>query len=265
MPFIDVHVHSFREDKEKGFLERLIEAGEKYDGYFCLMSGGPRYDYMTNEEVLAARRRCPKRIIPFSWITLGLDEAKCVKELHARGFKGLKLINPLVDYDDDKAMPFYEYAEELGMVCLFHTGTVATNKTDAQYDVSSNRMRPICLDRIKRRFPGLTIVGAHLGFPWFTEAICVANGINSFMDICGIQGFIYGPKRWVELPKLFYAGPESYRKLVFGTEGHPANYGEYIDFYNKVLDEGGAGDDVRKDVFFRTLAKPLGIAAGTNV
>ena len=35
--------------------------------------------------------------------------------------------------------------------------------------------RPIYLDQVALEFPGLTIVGGHIGYPWTDEAIAVAT------------------------------------------------------------------------------------------
>ncbi len=55
-------------------------------------------------------------------------------------------------------------------MCLFHLGIVTRTAEDRRFDADNERHRPIYLDTIARAFPGLTIIGAHLGNPWREEA-----------------------------------------------------------------------------------------------
>ena len=40
------------------------------------------------------------------------------------GFKGVKIICPNYNYDEERYYPFYQLAQELGLVALFHTGVI---------------------------------------------------------------------------------------------------------------------------------------------
>jgi hypothetical protein len=48
------------------------------------------------------------------------------------------------------------------MIVLFHTGIVNRPNPDTPSDVSSDRMRAATLDNMARRYPRITIIGAHL-------------------------------------------------------------------------------------------------------
>src|SRR2546422_11579951 len=53
-------------------------------------------------------------------------------------------------------------------------------------DISVDRMRPTTLDAIVRRFPKLTIIGAHLGNPDYAWAAEIARwNPNLFFDLSG--------------------------------------------------------------------------------
>jgi hypothetical protein len=48
------------------------------------------------------------------------------------------------------------------------------------------KMMPACLDAVARAFPGLNIVGAHLGAPWHEEASMMARmHPNYYVDLTG--------------------------------------------------------------------------------
>ena len=66
--------------------------------------------------------------------------------------------------------PVYERANQYGWIVLFHTGIVLREKFDEPEDVASGRMRPIHLEEIARRFPKITVLGAHCGNPEYQWA-----------------------------------------------------------------------------------------------
>ena len=75
--------------------------------------------------------------------------------------------------------------------------------------------RPALLDEIALRHPRLTIVIAHIGHPWFDEAIAVVRRHpRVFADVSALVG-----RRWL-LHQALVAAAE-YRvthKLLFGTD-----------------------------------------------
>ncbi len=185
---IDCHVHHL---SEAGYIDRLIEESDRIGiDKICLLAmqnvkfWGSRA--ATNDRVLDAYSRYPDRIIPFGYVDLGVDPPTLVDELFMRGFKGLKVTRTRYNYNDDRLMEYYERAAAYGLVILFHTGTVVRTDEDRFYDVDSSRLRPIYLDRIARRFPELSLIGAHLGNPWYEEAaMTLFWNPNVYFDLSG--------------------------------------------------------------------------------
>src|SRR6267378_2566683 len=62
------------------------------------------------------------------------------------------------------------FANRYGWIVLFHTGIVLRKKFDEPEDVASGRMRPIHLEEIARRWPKITVLGAHCGNPEYEWA-----------------------------------------------------------------------------------------------
>ena len=95
-----------------------------------------------------------------------------VDELGDMGFRGLKTIRPLENYDSKSYYPFYERAEARNMPILFHTGQLfrAPGSGSRAEDVSTARMMPWMLDPIARAFPKLTLIGAHLRLPFICRS-----------------------------------------------------------------------------------------------
>lgn len=86
-----------------------------------------------------------------------------------RGFRGVKLYptSALFDPSDVAFDPFYQRAQEAGLVLLWHQG--ATPNPRASLSLSM----PFLIDEVARRHPELTQVIAHMAHPWQREAIVV--------------------------------------------------------------------------------------------
>ncbi|WP_165975268.1 amidohydrolase family protein [Actinomadura rubrisoli] len=84
-----------------------------------------------------------------------------------RGLRGIKLY-PVLSHSDPRDPahdPFYEAAEQAGLIVLWHMG--ATPSPVGDLEMSS----PLILDAVARRHPGLTQIIAHLGHPWQRETL----------------------------------------------------------------------------------------------
>ncbi|MFQ6048610.1 MAG: amidohydrolase family protein, partial [Phycisphaerae bacterium] len=191
-----------------------------------------------NEQLAEGLGRYPQFLIGFGAVRLGIDPPSIVERLHGMGFRGLKITRPTISYDDRRADAYYARAAAYGMPILFHTGTVARSRYDHLLDVDCNRMRPIYLDTIARRFPELKIIGAHLGNPWYEEACMVAFwNPNVWFDVSGTtlkrkdaawfrQMFWWDEATCRKLASNFreswYASAAStsspFEKIVFGTD-----------------------------------------------
>jgi predicted TIM-barrel fold metal-dependent hydrolase len=198
-------------------LEATIGALDGAGVRLGLMSAwwGPQGPLITNDEVAAAVRRFPDRLVGIASVNLHRP-MEAVRELRRAvrqlGFRGLRLIPWLWDLppDDRRYYPLYAECIELGIpFCLQvgHTGPLCPSEPG----------RPIpYLDRVALEFPDLRIVGGHIGYPWTAEMISLATKYpNVYIDTSAYKVRRY-PRELVD-----YLRAHGKRKVLFGSN-HPA-------------------------------------------
>lgn len=119
------------------------------------------------------------------------------------GLKGIKLHPDFQHFnvDDQKAFPIYEAAEGR-LPILFHVG-------DSRYDFSS----PKRLYNVMKRFPKLTIIGAHLaGWTKWDEAAELFSGGVIYADLSSSL-YAMTPEHAAELIRKIGAN-----RVMFGTD-----------------------------------------------
>ena len=255
---IDFH-HHLPVDPPCPYTEAYAEAIEEVAAefgidYVCINAVGPQYDNRTNDECLDLSRRCAK-VIPFARVYPDTDKPEAVRRYAGSGFRGLKFISPLRNYDDDAYMPIYEMAAGCNLPCLFHTGFVGTFATDREHRVSSARMRPVYLETIARRFPSLTIVGAHLGAPWVEEAAStMAYNDNVFFDLSGGVA-----SKSPDLYQRDWVKPFRWEKIVFGSDSMIRDFHVPYTRQRQVFAAVGVPDHVQRRILGDTVAGWLGL------
>ena len=135
-----------------------------------------------------------------------LEEAR--REFNLRGLK-LAPIYQFFNPTDRICYPLYAKAQELKMPIMWHQGTSYLRKGPLEY------CNPVLLDPIARAFPDLKMIIAHIGHPWYAEAVCVVRKhTNVFADVSAL-----GLRPWQMYNALLCAveyGVED--KLLFGTD-----------------------------------------------
>jgi predicted TIM-barrel fold metal-dependent hydrolase len=125
----------------------------------------------------------------------------------------------------------YELANQYGWIVMFHTGIVLRRHFYESENVASYRIRAFHLEEIARRFPRLTVIGAHCGNPEYEWAAEVARwNPNVFFDLSG-STLTKMSGRLEEFKKFFWwSGQEGWKtetpandssafiKLVFGSD-----------------------------------------------
>lgn len=260
---IDMHHHILNVPH---YVESLIETMDRVGiDKVCLSGLGlPSDNWLgdlspTNDDVLRAMDRYPDRIIGMGVIQLGKDQDDIVDRLVNQGFQALKTTRPKHSYDDPIYDPIYERAEQLRLPFLFHTGFIVPMKHDKSDDVSSNRMRPVNLDRVARSFPELPILIAHLGMPWHEEAaMMVRFHPNCYVDLTG------SPKGWRNrkspnfFQDLFY-WEDAFQKVVFGTDVHWEDVQSCYDDHRRICTLNNVSQDIQDQIFGGTMARLLKI------
>jgi glycosyltransferase involved in cell wall biosynthesis/predicted TIM-barrel fold metal-dependent hydrolase len=177
---VDVHLHLSGGETCEQVLCTLDEAGI---GKACLIApflntrswlpSSGAVLRRANESLLDIVAQAPERL----WGLVSIDPREgsaALRQLEAYaatpGVCGLKLIPHGWTPEEKAALAAYEVCEDQDLPILFHSGVFISGRaTDA--------CRPARYEAV-RRFPGLRVVLAHLGWPWVDEAIAVA-----FMDV----------------------------------------------------------------------------------
>jgi uncharacterized protein len=152
---------------------------------------------------------------------------------------------------------------------LFHTGIVLRAKFDEPEDVASGRMRPIHLEEIARRFPKITVLGAHCGNPEYEWAAEIARwNPNVFFDLSG-SSLTKMRERLGDFRKIFWWSgsdwgkgtpnndPSVYTKIVFGSYVKLSAIESVVHQYQAMFDACDVSPDTRRMIMGGTLAKIL--------
>lgn len=257
---IDFHAHYPKGPDD--FPDRLVEALPRSGiDRICLCSAGEAMGFVSNDLILRAARRHPDRIIPLALVELGQDGPEAVDRYAAEGFRGFKITNPRSAYDDEAHFPLYERMERTRLPLLAHTGILMRFPQPAGVRVNSNWMRPECLDAVLRSFPGLNIVGAHLGVPWHEVASTMARmHPNFYLDLTGAYDGGWRTNKTPEFFRYHFWWEGAWDKVLFGTdilaleELAPAKR-----FHDDMIAPLGLPDATLKNIHGLTAARLLGI------
>ena len=243
---IDCHHHLL---KEPDYADRLLETCDRLEiARVCISGLGEQFGMADNAAVEGAVARFPGRLVGFYSLRLGREDAGVVAGLRARGFSGVKITCPPANYDDPAFFPVYAMAQECALPILFHTGVVVRNPRDHEFDVNSARMRPVFLDAVARAFPGLSIVIAHLGVPWYEEAAAMARfHPNLYVDLTGAPEGWRRSKPLSFYPETFW-WPGAAAKILFGSDVHYSQMAACLSDYTRILDALGADEETRRAV-----------------
>jgi predicted TIM-barrel fold metal-dependent hydrolase len=258
---VDAHVHY---NGDRGFLEKMAARLDPYDATAFLLTQSKDIP-----DVLAAMKLYPKRFIGFGSIRLDDPQAvSLIDKFHDAGFRGLgELTDPLKNYDDKAYTAVYDRAETYGMILLFHTGIVMRPNPDTPADISVDRMRVTTLDNVARRFPKLTIIGAHLGNPDYAWAAEIGRwNPNLYFDLSG-STLIKLQENYQVFKSIFWwssvvsphtpkSGASAFEKVVFGSDvfgGEIEELDREIERYRKMLDVCNVGQNAQANIFGGTL------------
>jgi len=268
---VDIHVHF--DPKNPHYIDDFLRVSDRLNLTACMLTP------FANRQVVAdAAKKHPTQIIPFGFVDLDApDVAKQVEELHGMGFRGLgELEFVKKPYIDPSYFPVYELANRYGWIVLFHTGIVLREKFDEPEDVASGRMRPIHLEEIARRFPKITVLGAHCGNPEYEWAAEVARwNSNVFFDLSG-STLTKMHARLADFNRIFWWSatewqspewtvktpnndPSAFVKLVFGSDTELKGIEGVIKQYRAMFDACDVPERTRKMIMGGTMSKFLGL------
>lgn len=268
---IDMHVHF--DEKKPNFIADFLKLSDRLNLTACLLT-----PFAHRKIVADAAKQHPTQIIPFGFVDLDApDVVKQVAELHAMGYRGLgELEFVKKPYIDPSYFPVYELANRYGWIVVFHTGIVLRKAFDEPEDVASERMRSIYLEEIARRFPKITVLGAHCGNPEYEWAAEIARwNPNVFFDLSG-STLTKMHARLTEFQKIFWWSatewhsaewtvktpnndPSAFIKLVFGSDTDLNEIESVVHQYHALFEACEVPERTRKMIMGGTLVKMLGL------
>ncbi|TMK77132.1 MAG: amidohydrolase [Actinobacteria bacterium] len=146
--------------------------------------------WLGNDWLAGLAERFPGTLMGFGSVDPYSDDAlREMQRCRDLGLRGLKF-HPTMQQFDPADRGFYllwAKAQELGLICLFHTGTCGIGAgTPGAGGTKIRYSHPAFLDAIGADFPGLTLVAAHFGWPWFLECLAIAlHKSNVFIELSG--------------------------------------------------------------------------------
>jgi predicted TIM-barrel fold metal-dependent hydrolase len=284
----DTHVHfprNFQRPDEDPKLtlaytvERLREAGIVKA---AILSGGRMGP--THEQAIRLLECYQDLCLPFAVVDPERATRLRIWELYRMGYRGLKMIGVLRDYDTPDYFPVYAAAEALGMPIVLHLGVIGGpidySITHPRRDPaaaqrlrqmmargfatprnhSATRMHPFQLDTIANNFPRLKLIGAHLGGTGnYDAAASVARWReNVFFDLSGGETI---ERHAVERRMIgFEIGVE---KLTFGSDCGADEIGVHVQRFARIFNEIGLTEDERERIWYRNAAEIFGLEAPT--
>jgi len=148
--------------KAMGSVDRAIVLGFKTNLLDC---------DVPNDYVAAYVQSHPEKLIGF--MSVDPTQEGVLEELERShcdlGLKGIKL-SPIYQGfhpHDQRVLPIYAKAQELGLPILVHQASCYNREAPLKY------ADPIYFDDIAIRYPRLRLVFAHLGYPWIRETLHV--------------------------------------------------------------------------------------------
>jgi predicted TIM-barrel fold metal-dependent hydrolase len=278
----DIHMH-FPRNWEKpnaspgppvaNLYRHAKEAGITKANLLC----GGRFG-ITHEASIKLAHKYDDLFIPTAMIDPETMTPARLKELRAMGYRGLKMIGVLRDYDCPDYFPVYETAEKFGWPILLHMGVVGGGldyalthpRRDPEAanmwrrwgsmavprNMSAMRMRPFHLDTIANNFPRLKLIGAHLGGTGnYDEAASVARWRhNVYFDFSGGTTI----ERHA-LERRLIGHEIGFEKLIFGSDTAPDRIGHHIRRWDTIFDMLDVPDDCRERMWWENGAELYGL------
>jgi uncharacterized protein len=180
-----------------------------------------------------------------------VEEAEvAVKQYGVLGFH----FHPIMGHfavDDPALDPLFETIAGLRVPVMIDVGTTGMGAgMPGGMGARIEHARPLAVDNLAARFPSLTIIAAHPGWPWVDEMTAVAlHKGNVFWELSG-----WAPKYFP--PALVRDVRGRLRdKIMFGSD-HPSMP------YERILrewDELGYGEDIMHKVFHENAERVLGL------
>ncbi|ODH49394.1 hypothetical protein GX48_04479 [Paracoccidioides brasiliensis] len=227
----------------------------------------PGHAVFSNAEVAAFTRAYPDRFIGIAGVDL-LDPVCAVKELDhyvkKEGFKGLRVVPWLwaLPPTDAHYWPLYVKCVELDIPFVRSPRIVDTREDTSMLIQLSHHAEPSLtetvqyIDEIALKFPTLSIICGHIGYPWTAEMISVAwKHPNVYIDTSAHLPAYY-PKELIQ-----FANTTGRKKVMFGTNFPQLSWKQCVESAHKDLK---LREEAKADFFGGNAARVLKLGQGMN-
>jgi predicted TIM-barrel fold metal-dependent hydrolase len=213
----------------------------------------PDWDFRIPIDYLATLQdRHPDRIVAFPAINpkKGVEAAlEDMDELAARGLKGFKCFPCFWGGPSDRRFyPLWERAVEHRLIAMFHMGSQIAPGARLKWCL------PHLLDDVAMDFPELTIVIAHMGWPWIAETVMGLGrkNPNVYFDTGALRPSLhFGDVEYTAKPGIYhYIERQIPGKILYGSDYPNGDPGEMVrgfqalpiseEFKRKFLGENAA-------------------------
>ncbi|MEZ4501237.1 MAG: amidohydrolase family protein [Dehalococcoidia bacterium] len=164
-------------------------------------------------------KKYPNQFIGFGGVDphKGKMAVKQLDEIVDLGLRGLKFHAGSQHFfaNDPQYYPLWERCQDLGLICLFHSGTTGVGAgTPGGGGIKLESMKPIpYIDDIAADFPDLKIILAHPSFPWDKDGLAVIrHKPNVYMDLSGWSPSYFDPL------VVQYAKTIAQDKILYGSD-----------------------------------------------
>lgn len=211
----------------------------------------------SNAYVAAMRDRHPDAFIgawgavdPLKGLAAVSEAEVAVKQHGVLGFH----FHPIMGHfavDDPALDPLFETIAGLRVPVMIDVGTTGMGAgMPGGMGARIEHARPLSVDNLAARFPSLTIIAAHPGWPWVDEMTAVAlHKGNVFWELSG-----WAPKYFP--PSLVRDVRGRLRdKIMFGSDHPSMPYARIL----REWDELGYGEDIMHKVFHENAERVLGL------
>ena len=211
----------------------------------------------SNDYVSAMQKRHPERIIqawgavdPFKGEAAIREARHAIEDLGMLGFH----FHPIMGHfavNDRRLYPLFEVIDELRVPVMIDVGTTGMGAgMPGGMGARIRHAHPSAIDELAADFPDLTIIAAHIGWPWVEEMTAVAlHKGNVYWEVSG-----YAPQYF---PASLVRDIRSRlkEKILFGSDYPSIPYARLL----REWDEFGYSDDIKERVFYRNAERVLGL------
>jgi predicted TIM-barrel fold metal-dependent hydrolase len=125
---------------------------------------------------------------------------------------------------DSRCFPLYAYCQEHGHPVTIHTGINFSRSGPIEFG------RPLWIDHVACRFPELTIVCNHGGWPWVNELIAVLwKHDHVYADFGAVAPKYMAGDRGGWSPIAHWMGRQLAKKILLATDWPMMRYGRLLD------------------------------------